>query len=269
MVCACSGGPDSSALLALAVASGLDVMAMHIHHGLNPSADDAAAASEVIAAQLGVPWRIAHAQLTDGPNLEARAREARHRLLGPTAMFGHTADDQAETTLLAFLRGAGATGLAAIRPGPTHPILALRRAETHALCTNLGLEAVTDATNSDTRFRRNRVRNELLPLLESIGERDVVPLANRTADLLRDDDDLLDQLAAVLDPTDAPALADAPLPLARRAVRRWLTREGYPPNAAAVARVLDVAAGDAVACEVAGVGRVSRSHQRMRVDEHP
>lgn len=182
-------------------------------------------------------------------------------------MFGHTADDQAETTLLAFLRGAGATGLAAIRPGPTHPILDLRRSETHALCTALKLEPITDPTNSDVRFRRNRVRSELLPLLDAIGDRDIVPLANRTAGLLRDDDDLLDQLAEALDPTDAQALAEAPLPLARRSVRRWLTQDGYPPDAAAVARVLEVAAGVTIACEVAGVGRVSRSHQRLRVDE--
>ncbi len=248
------------------MASNLDVTAVHVHHGLRLSADHDAAVAEAIAVRLGVSFRVEQAELTDGPNLEARAREARHRLLGPEALFGHTADDQAETMLLALLRGAGATGLAAIRPGPRHPILDLRRSETHQLCEALFIEPVADPTNTDPRFRRNRVRSELLPLLDAICDRDVVPLATRTSNLLRDDDDLLDHLAQTIDPTDARALADAPLPLARRAVRRWLTRDGYPPDAAAVARVISVAAGSVTACEVGGVGRVSRSNQRLRVD---
>ena len=253
----------------LAVAADLDVNAVHVHHGLRPSAAEDAAAAEAIAERIGVPLRVEHAGVPDGPNLEARARDVRHGLVGPEAMFGHTADDQAETMLLALLRGAGATGLAAIRPGPTHPILELRRSETHRLCAALELDPVFDPTNADLRFRRNRVRSELMPLLDAIGDRDAVPLAVRSADLLRDDDDLLDHLAASIDPTDARALADAALPLSRRAVRRWLMRDGYPPSAAAVARVLAVADGSITACEVAGVGRVSRSRQRLSVDEAP
>ena len=105
----------------------------------------------------------------------------------------------------------------------------------------------------------------LLPLLADIGERDPVPLLERAADLLRDDDRLLDSLAAELDPTDARALAAAPLPLARRAVRRWLLLDGLPPGAADVARVLDVATGRARACEVGGGRRVDRSEQRLRL----
>ena len=254
------------ALVALAVAAGLDVTAVHVDHGLRESSGRDASSAGELASQLGVAFRVEHADLAQGPNLEARARAERHRLVGPQAMFGHTADDQAETMLLALFRGAGATGLAGIRPGPTHPILALRRAETHALCADLGLEPITDPTNTDDRFRRNRLRAELLPQIDDIAERDIVPLLGRAADLLRDDDDLLDSLADAIDPTDARALTAAPSPLARRAVRRWLTRHGYPPDAAGVARVLAVADGSTVACEVAGVGRVSRQNQRLRVD---
>lgn len=266
MTCAFSGGPDSAALLVLALEAQLDVSAVHVHHGLRDSADDDAAAAALIARRLDVELRVAHGALADGPNLEARARDARHRLLGADALYGHTADDQAETMLLALLRGTGATGLAAIRPGPTHPILDLRRSETHALCDALDLQPVTDPTNTDPRFRRNRVRSELLPLFDDVGDRDVVPVLVRTADLLRDDDDLLDRLADSIDPTDARALRMSALPLARRAIRRWLTRDGYPPDAAAVTRVLAVADGSAIACEVAAVGRVSRTDQRLRVE---
>ena len=101
-------------------------------------------------------------------------------MLGPDALTGHTADDQAETVLLALLRGSGATGLSAMRPGGRHPLLALRRRDTRLLCAALQLDPVDDPTNADLRFRRNRVRHELLPLLDAIAERDVVPLLVRS-----------------------------------------------------------------------------------------
>ena len=122
-----------------------------------------------------------------------------------------------------------------------------------------------DPTNHMPRFRRNRVRHDVLPLLDRIADRDMVPLLTRTADLVRDDDDLLEELATTLDPTDAVAVAAAPLPIARRALRRWLSVDGYPPDAAAVERVLAVAAGEVVACQVTGVGRVQRRRQRLEL----
>ena len=79
-----------------------------------------------------------------------------------------------------------------------------------------------------------------------------------------DDEALMDELAAGLDPTDARALCAAPLPLARRAVRRWLTAE-YPPDLATVDRVLDVAHGRATACHVAGGREVRRRAQRLAI----
>jgi tRNA(Ile)-lysidine synthase len=208
-----------------------------------------------------------------GPNLEARCRAARYGVLPPNVCTGHTADDQAETVILHLIRGSGTRGLAGVRSGLDHsgarrPLLGLRRAETAALCAALGIAVVTDPTNDDPRHRRNRVRAELVPLLSAVAERDIVPLIARQAELLRADDDLLDQLAAVLDPTDARALGAAPVALARRAVREWLTRadpHGRPPDGATVQRVLDVAAGASVACEVHGGARVARSRQRLTI----
>jgi tRNA(Ile)-lysidine synthase len=266
VTCALSGGADSSALVALAIAAGLEVTAVHVHHGHRSDADRHAEAAERIAHRLGAVFRCAHARLDDGPNFEARARAARRRLIGTDALTGHTADDQAETVLLALLRGSGATGLSAMDRDERHPLLALRRSETRELCAVLELDPVDDDSNRDPRFRRNRVRHEMLPLADSIADRDTVPLLVRAADLLRSDDALLDELARGIDPTDARALAAAPPSLARRAVRRWLTIDGYPPDAAAVERVLGVAAGTASACEIAGVGRVRRSNQRLIID---
>lgn len=269
MTCALSGGPDSSALVALAVAADLVVTALHVRHTHRPGTDHDADAAARIAGELGATFRCARADLIDGPNFEARARDARRALIGDDALTGHTADDQAETVLLALLRGSGATGLAGMRRDHRKPLLDIRRRETRALCDALGLDPVEDLTNRDPRFRRNQVRHELLALLDSIAQRDTIPLLGRTADLLRADDDLLDELSAVIDPTDAVRLGSAPLPLARRAVRRWLTVGGYPPDAAAVERVLEVARGTSSACEVAGVGRIRRSHQRLIVQPDP
>ena len=148
-------------------------------------------------------------------------------------------------------------------------MLDLRRSETEAVCAEVGLDPVRDPTNADPRFRRNRVRHEVLPLLDDVADRDVVPLLCRLADLARDDVALLDDLAGHLDPTDAGALSGAPLPLARRAVRAWLRPHlpgGQPPDAAAVTRVLSVASGEHTGTQVAGGIAVRRSGGRLRLD---
>jgi tRNA(Ile)-lysidine synthase len=234
---------------------------VHVDHGLRPGS---AAEADIVAASaglLGARFHAAQALVADGPNLEARARAARHGSLPPDALTGHTADDQAETVLVNLLRGSGLDGLAGMGP-ERHPILRLRRAETHVLCSDLGLATVEDPSNADPRHRRNRIRHELVPLLDAIAERDVSALLARQADTLRAEADLLDELAAAIDPTDAAALAAAPPALARRAIRRWLA-DPYPPDAAAVERVLAVARGEAVACELDGGRRIRRSGMRL------
>lgn len=268
VVAAVSGGADSLALLVLAVEAGCEVSAVHVDHGLRPGGAVEAEVVRAAAAALGAGFVAERVEVAPGPNLEARARAARQAVLPAGAMTGHTADDQAETVLLNLLRGAGLDGLAAMRPGPTKPILALRRAETAGVCAERGLVPVVDPSNGDPSFRRNRVRAEVLPLLADVAARDVAPLLARAAALAGADTALLDELAAAVDPTDAAALEAAPVPLARRAVRRWLVEAAppYPPDAAAVERVLRVARGQAVGAEVAGGLRVSRTVGRLRLE---
>jgi tRNA(Ile)-lysidine synthase len=271
VTCAVSGGPDSLALLALATHVGCRVTAVHVDHGLRPGSAAEADVVREAAARFGAGFRAETVAVAPGPNLEARARAARYAALPPDVLTGHTADDQAETVLLNLVRGAGLDGLAGMGPA-RRPLRRLRRRDTVGLCADLGLRPVADPTNDDPSFRRNRVRHELLPLLEAIAARDVVPVLARQADLVRDDVALLDELAAALDPADARALAAAPTPLARRAVRRWLRHGGpggaerYVPDAAATERVLAVARGEAVACEVAGGWRVARTGARLRLE---
>jgi tRNA(Ile)-lysidine synthase len=253
-------------LLVLAVAARCSVTAVHVDHGLRPGSGSEAEVVAMAARRFGASFRSEHVSIGDGPNLEARARAARHQVLGPTAATGHTADDQAETVLFNLLRGSGVHGLAAMRAGPTHPMLGLRRSDTVALCRHLELTPVHDPSNDDPRFVRNRVRHQLLPLCSDIAGRDVVPVLARQAGALAGDADLLDALASLVDPEDARALAAAPDGVAARSVRSWLTGDGpYPPPLDAVERVLEVARRHRRATEVPGGRRISRSNGRLSV----
>ena len=264
--CAVSGGPDSLALLVLAVEAGLMVTAWHVDHGLRPGSDAEGERVAVVADSLGAAAVSVTAMVGDGPNLEARAREARLDALPDGVLTGHTADDQAETVLLNLLRGSGVHGSAGIGDPGRRPLLGLRRSETRALCVACGLEPLDDPMNDDPRFVRNRIRNEVLPLLAEVSDRDPVPLLARHAGLAGEAVVLLDALIADIDPTDARTLAMLSPELARLALRGWLTGllGGRPPDAAAIDRVFDVAGGLVRATEVAGGLRIERSRGRLR-----
>jgi len=264
--CAVSGGPDSLALLVLAVEAGLMVTAWHVDHGLRPGSDAEGERVAVVADSLGAAAVSVTAMVGDGPNLEARAREARLDALPDGVLTGHTADDQAETVLLNLLRGSGVHGSAGIGDPGRRPLLGLRRSETRALCVACGLEPLDDPMNDDPRFVRNRIRNEVLPLLAEVSDRDPVPLLARHAGLAGEAVVLLDALIADIDPTDARTLAMLSPELARLALRGWLTGllGGRPPDAAAIDRVFDVAGGLVRATEVTGGLRIERSRGRLR-----
>jgi tRNA(Ile)-lysidine synthase len=276
VVCAVSGGADSVAMLALAVAAGCRAHAVHVDHGLRPGSAEEAQVVEAAARSLGATFESVPVQVPAGPDLEARARKARYDALPTGVLVGHTADDQAETLMLNLLRGAGLDGLCGMRSvdgGPRRarrPILNLRRTETEAVVHCLGLAVVQDPSNSDARFRRNRVRSEVMPLLADVAGRDPVPLLARAAALLAEDADLLAAMAGGLDATDARALRAAPAPLAKRSLRSWLRQsqghELHPPSCAELERAWAVVSGQAVACEVSGGRRLSRSSGRLRVD---
>ena len=260
-----SGGADSLALLVLAVEAGCDVTAVHVDHGLRPGSADEAAVVARACELVGARFESRRVVVAPGPNLEARARAARYAALPADVLTGHTLDDQAETVLLNLLRGTGVDGLSGIDRA-RRPLLGLRRHETEALCHTVGLEPVRDPSNHDLSIRRNRVRHEVLPLLDRVAQREVAPLLARLADHAAEVRELLDDRSGGIDPTDAPALADAPPLVAGAALRRWLrstSPEGHPPDRAAIERVLAVARGEAVATELAGGWVVRRSEQRL------
>lgn len=281
VIVACSGGPDSVALLVLTAEAGLEPVAVHIDHGLRAdSADEAEVVAEV-AERLGVSWRSVPVDVREGGNLEARARDARYAALRNAAgsldataiLIAHTADDQAETVLLNLMRGAATTGLggmAARRDEIARPLLHLRRQDVRALIAERSLPTIDDPTNAEIRWRRAWVRHVGLPTLNRGAQRDLVPVLARQADLAREESDLLDALGRQLleaaggaDALQVRVLRDAPIALTRRALRSWL---GVPPSSAAeVERVLAVVRGECVAAELAGGRSVRRSEGRLRI----
>ena len=221
VVCACSGGPDSQALLdVLALLRGRvghEVVAVGIDHGLRPEASSELDLAEAHAAARGVAWERHRSLVTPGANLQARARAARLGALddacqrhGAVAIAtGHTADDRAETVLLRLLRGAGPRGLAVLPArgrGPTtaalvRPLLRARRDDVLAHLARQTVPFALDPSNLDPRFLRVRVRRELLPLCAALAPRVVdhlCALADMLPPLLDADDgrDLAEQTGA-------------------------------------------------------------------------
>jgi tRNA(Ile)-lysidine synthase len=273
VVVACSGGADSLALLILAAEAELDPVAVHVDHGLRAMSANDADVVRHAAQQLGVEARGVEVTVAPGGNLEARARDARYAALervrsevsATAILVAHTADDQAETVLLNLLRGSGASGLAGMparRGFVVRPLLGARRVDVHAICAERGLAPVVDPTNSDRVHRRNWVRLDALPALCEGARRDLVPVLNRQAAVLRAEADLLDELADALlaaaggDEPSVRTIAGAHPALARRAVRRWLGPP--PPSLAEVDRVLAVARCERRAAQLSRGRRVWR-----------
>lgn len=266
VVCGVSGGADSSALVVLARAAGLDVHVVHIDHGLRAGGADEARMVGALANRFGASFRSTTVEIASGPNLEERARAARLAVLGPDALTAHTADDQAETVLLRLIRGAGVDGLGAMRPGPTKPMLGLRRLETERVCRTLGIHWVEDPSNGDPRFWRNRVRSEVLPLLSEIADRDVVPLLVRSAAHARSHDDALTDLLPDGDPQDTRWLRTLPADRARLVLRRWIAAQtGRPISSGATDRVMDVATHRTRGTDLEGGWHLGRTGGRLEL----
>jgi tRNA(Ile)-lysidine synthase len=209
---ACSGGPDSLALLSAAVFEGhklgFRVIGVTVDHGLQE--DSAAHAAHVVEqmAVLGADETAsARVQVAGGGRgPEAAAREARYAVLDEmvahfgavVVLLGHTLDDQAETVLLGLTRGSGGRSLAGMRRRFEHyrrPLLDVTRTDTVTACQVEGVEYWNDPHNIDPAYARVRVRRKVLPVLEDELGPGVTAALARTADQLRADMGLLDELA--------------------------------------------------------------------------
>lgn len=260
VIVAVSGGADSLALAAAVAQLPTGTVfptVVIVDHQLQPGSADVAAQAAADCAALGLAdARIRTVEVpASGSGVEAAARNARYAALQAAAaelaaagiLLAHTRDDQAETVLLRLARGSGSRSLSAMQPVAQvaegvplwRPLLELPRAVVRASLADFGLVAHEDPQNTDPRFRRSRVRNELLPvLIDVLGTGAVEGLA-RTAELARQDADALDALAGSLlaqsqtavGELDLAALAGQPTALIGRALRSWLVAAGVPADA--------------------------------------
>jgi tRNA(Ile)-lysidine synthase len=313
-----SGGADSVALTcALAERSadlGLVLHAAHLHHGLRDEEADADLAfARALAARLGLPFHEAHvdtaAEARANPEtgksaetIEEAARRLRYRwfrkLLSETPLdataTAHTLDDQAETVLAKFLRGAWTEGLSGIHPVVEfpegrilRPLLNASRAEVEAYLHSAGQPWREDSSNRHLTYTRNRIRHELLPQLETWNPRLREHLA-QMAELARDEESWWQAELARLAPQlilqgrpvrgggraaggelalDVVKLAAQPVAMQRRLLRHAAEKLGAAPDFASTEalRTLALAGRAGQKCELAQGLRAERTHRELRL----
>ncbi len=313
-----SGGADSVALLrALAERSGelgLVVHAAHLHHGLRGAEADADLEfARALATRLGLPFHEGHADTAAeampnpalgkaGETIEEAARRLRYAWFRRLMRAGevdavataHTRDDQAETVLAKFLRGAWTEGLSGIYPrleSPEgmilRPLLGVGRAEVEAYLRQLGQDWREDSSNRQLTFTRNRIRHELLPLLENWNPRLREHLAQMGA-LARDEEDWWQAELARLGPQlilpgrpvrgggraagdglalDVTRLVALPPALQRRLLRHAAEQLGAVPDfpATEALRALALTGRAGQKAELAQGLRAERTHRELRL----
>jgi tRNA(Ile)-lysidine synthetase-like protein len=238
-----SGGVDSVALLHALVQAGRKPVVLHFDHGWRAeSAADAAFVSE-LARQLGLKFVAAKMRKSSIAKREADARSARYAFFAKTVarlkiadlVLAHHADDQVETFLLQLLRGSGAANRGmdplSARAGLIlhRPWLGIWKRDILAYARRRKLTWRDDATNADTKYRRNLIRRRVLPYLQKQLGKHVAENLFRAAEIARAESEWLDSLCArsvVAPELSAKILRAAPLAEQRRTILRWLQARG-------------------------------------------
>ena len=273
VLCALSGGADSMYLLCCLLEGreryGWRVCAAHLNHGLRETAGRDEKFVRDWCGRRGVPLAVGFEDVAgyarrEGLSLEEAGRTLRYRFLGQAALeagcpliaTGHHAGDSAETVLMNLIRGCGLKGLAGIperRDNIVRPMLEVSRGEIEAYLKEHGVPHVEDETNEDVNYTRNKVRHQLLPLLEELNPQAAAHIAAAARRLREDEEELSRQAAPLaaegLDIPDGVALPvrvlrEAPRPLALRACAGLLERAGLGAQAVHLERVLALALGD-------------------------
>jgi tRNA(Ile)-lysidine synthase len=254
---ALSGGADSVALfhllLPLCKKNKIELIVLHLDHGLRTDAAQDSKWVKALAKKVGVQCVVERhavtAHLTEALSVEMAAREVRQaffeacrtRCKLDAIATGHQADDVAETLMLRLMRGAGATGLAPLKPrsrGFIRPLLHVTGSELRAWLKQQKKSWREDQTNQDVTIPRNRMRHEILPLLEKHFGSGVRSNLCKSAEILREEDSFLEALSQALlsdclpgdreNALDMKRLLTAPLALQRRVLRLWLWQHELP-----------------------------------------
>lgn len=235
-----SGGADSTALVAAALAEGLDVLAVSIDHGLQNGSHEVSVAACKRAERMGAQTLVVSVKVPSEGSMEAQARDARYAALrrvaqGRPIMIAHTMDDQAETMMLGLMRGKG-SGMSEVNGDIVRPLLSVRRSDTVGACEELGLEYWSDPQNDDLSYDRVFVRKSLLPAMNRQGGVDAVRSVASAASMMVEDNDLLESMSPLTD--DCGVLEGLHPALRRRSVVKFLHANEVTFSAEALAQVL-------------------------------
>ena len=273
---AVSGGADSLALACALIKEApelaITLIAVTVDHQLQSGSNEQAKKVQAQLKAIGYQEVIIEkVSVVEKSGLEADARTARYTALdsiahayGATQIFlGHTRDDQAETVLLGLARGSGTrslSGMATVNGKYARPFLQLTRAQTVAACQEADLQTWSDPHNLNEKFSRVRVRNKVMPVMEEeIGPGIAAALA-RSAAILRDDADALDEMAQAvisrvdLSDLDCAALAELPRAIRSRILRAAIYAAGAPSGSLSADHL---AAVEALVTSWHGQGEVS------------
>ena len=247
---AVSGGADSLALayalIKEAPALAITLIGVTVDHQLQSGSADQAKKVQSALKDMGYQEvLIEKVDVVEKSGLEADARAARYAALDSVAhafgasqiFLGHTRDDQAETVLLGLARGSGTrslSGMAVVNGKYARPLLNLTREQTVAACAEAELQPWNDPHNENEKFTRVKVRNKVLPVMESEIGPGIAAALSRSASILRDDADALDEMAQAvisrvdLKDLDCAALAELPRAIRSRILRAAIYAAGAP-----------------------------------------
>ncbi|MEO1857653.1 MAG: tRNA lysidine(34) synthetase TilS [Rubritalea sp.] len=293
-----SGGRDSVLLLELLVRVGFtDLVVVHVNHLLRGEASDS---DEVfvkdLAARCGIEFYVESVDVqalmnSEKKGLELVAREVRHAVYSRAqqkynaegVLLGHHADDQAETILFNLMRGSnGLKGMSfensvaidGVDLKLVRPMLEIRRSEIDAYVEKYVVEYREDASNAEAFTARNRLRNEVMPLLKEVMQREVVPAINGAAEVSREQSDFIEReldLDKLLDPQGRvflPAFIELDTVIQRSVIFAYLRRHGVADLSrdlvSTCLRICDTAS--AAKCNLPGGRWLRRKEQRLFIE---
>lgn len=297
VLCALSGGADSMYLLCRLLEGekryGWTVHAAHLNHGLRPTARRDEEFVRGWCGRRGVPLTAGHADVAEfarreGLSIEEAGRVVRYAFLEETARqealdliaTGHHAGDNAETVLMNLIRGCGLNGLTGIperRGSVVRPMLNVTRREILAYLEKHHVPHVEDETNADPAYTRNKVRCQLLPLLEELNPQAAAHIAAAAARFGEDEAELSRQAAQIsgqgLDIPDGVAvnvdlLRETPRPIALRACGQLMERAGLGGEAVHLESILALALGEDPSAQVHVPGGSVRRQYKLLVFSH-
>jgi tRNA(Ile)-lysidine synthase len=252
---ACSGGADSIALALIAASESIDFALAYIEHNIDESTRICEEIVKDLAVQLHVDFFVKHVDLNVGEkktNLESRA---------------HHLDDYVETFFINLMRGSGSAvaALSAARQNLIRPILHWRKTQLEEIVEKAEIKYFSDPSNALDCFVRNRVRHELIPLMNDISKRDVSPLVAKAGKHISRDEKFISSLGANSWPIDGDtstrALRSLDESLQNHAIRAWV--EGDKPSAKEMINILDVVNHEVVKTQISGNRTIWRKDAKM------